>query len=145
MATTTACAALVDVFPTVLRLKRSLAATAQVAGTAPLRAMWFLRHPRVSELAEHLHLDVSTVSRQVTHLRTQGLITTNPDPADGRSQQLSLTPDGIAELVRSRESLVAQFTERLASWDDADVETLAALLDRLGRTADTPLPQEIHA
>jgi len=145
MATATACAALVDVFPTVLRLKRSLAATAQVTGSAPLRAIAFLRNPRVSELAEHLHLDVSTVSRQIAHLRTQGLITTNPDPDDRRSQQLSLTADGIAELERSRASLVEQFTERLASWDDADVQTLAVLLNRLGHTADTPLPQEIHA
>ncbi|WP_432562367.1 MarR family winged helix-turn-helix transcriptional regulator [Kineococcus sp. SYSU DK003] len=136
MATPHACATLVDAFPAVLRFKRALVATTAVYGTAPLAAVAELGHPRVSELAEHLRLDVSTVSRQVAHLRQRGLLEATPDPVDGRSQQLSLTAAGLDELRRSRRALVEDITGRLADWDDADVETLAELLGRLG--ADPP-------
>ena len=133
MATAYACATLVDVFPDVVRLKRTLTSASSVQSSTALVAVAALGHPRVSELAEHLHLDLSTVSRQVTQLRQRGLVRTCPDPADGRSQQLTLTDDGRDELRRTRRALVAELLQRLSSWDDADVEALAHLLQRLSR------------
>ena len=49
---------------------------------------------RVSALAERLHSDVSTVSRQVTTLVDLGFVTRGPDPDDGRAQALTLTAEG---------------------------------------------------
>src|SRR5512144_700406 len=46
---------------------------------------------RVSDLAWCVHADVSTVSRQVSHLVDHGLVAKSPDPHDGRVQILSLT------------------------------------------------------
>ena len=130
-----ACAELVDVFPDVLRLKRAIAVTAATTPTtAVLAAVLELERPRVSELAEHLHLDMSTVSRHVAHLRRRSLLDACPDPADGRSQRLTVTEAGVAELRRSRRAMVAELVRRLADWDDADVIDLTTLLGRLSRS-----------
>ena len=135
MATPHACAALVDVFPDVLRLKRTLVTASSVQGSAALAAVAELEHPRVSELAEHLHLDLSTVSRQVAQLRHRGLLGACPDPADGRSQQLTLTDEGRVELRRTRRALVGELAECLSDSDDADVKALVGLLVRISRTS----------
>ena len=55
---------------------------------------------RVSALAEAVHSDVSTVSRQVTTLVELGFVTRGPDPDDGRAQALTLTDEGNALLHR---------------------------------------------
>jgi len=143
MATPQACAALVDVFPDVLRLKRAITTTASATpATAVLVAVQDLQRPRVSELAEHLHLDLSTVSRQVTHLRQRHLLDACADPTDGRSQRLSVTEEGLAELRRSRRAMVAELAQHLADWDDTDVDALTTLLSRLSRSAVVAAPIE---
>src|SRR5918993_1164591 len=49
---------------------------------------------RVSALAEAIHSDVSTVSRQVSTLVDLGFVTRGPDPDDRRAQALALTEAG---------------------------------------------------
>ena len=59
---------------------------------------------RVSAVADTIHSDVSTVSRQVSHLVQHGLLEKIGDPDDGRAR-LSLSPSGrevIEKLVRGR-------------------------------------------
>ena len=48
---------------------------------------------RPSELCEHLHLDVSTLSRNVERMKARGWLEVVPDE-DGRSQPFRLTPQG---------------------------------------------------
>src|SRR5436190_17804446 len=48
---------------------------------------------RPSEVCEHLHLDVSTLSRNVERMKARGWLEVVPD-ADGRSQPFRLTPHG---------------------------------------------------
>ena len=48
---------------------------------------------RPSELCENLHLDVSTLSRNVERMRARGWLEVVPDD-DGRSQPFRLTPRG---------------------------------------------------
>lgn len=135
MATPHACAALVDVFPDLLRTRRTLVGSTHTPAVVAL-AVVLQRGPlRVSEVAEHLSLDLSTVSRQVTHLKTKGLLTSEPDPVDGRSQRLSVTEAGIEELRTFRRSVVDRLVEHLDGWDDGDVDDLTRLLGRL--THDT--------
>ena len=134
MATPHACAGLVDVLPRLLRARRSIVGSTSAPVTATLAAVHDGGAPRLSEVAESLGLDLSTVSRQVTHLRQRGLLTAAPDPQDGRSQRLSLTEDGVAELRSHRRDLVDTLVTRLADWDDADIDQLARLLDRLARS-----------
>ena len=87
---------------------------------------------RVSAVADSIHSDVSTVSRQVTHLVHHGLLDKIGDPDDRRAQLLSLSPSGrevIDKLVRGRGQW---FGELLASWTDEDVRAFDAYLTRFG-------------
>ena len=87
---------------------------------------------RVSAVADSIHSDVSTVSRQVSHLVQHGLLEKIGDPDDGRAQLLSLSPTGrevIDKLVPGRGQ---GFGQLLASWSDEDVRTFDAYLTRFG-------------
>jgi DNA-binding MarR family transcriptional regulator len=53
---------------------------------------------RSSDLAARAGLDPSTVSRAVAGLVTQGLVTREADPHDGRATLLVVTPAGHAAL-----------------------------------------------
>jgi DNA-binding MarR family transcriptional regulator len=136
MATAHACAALVGVLPGLLRVKRAVVGSSGSQAFAMLDAVRHFRRPRVSEVADHLALDLSTVSRQVAHLRQRGLLAACPDPEDRRSQRLTITAAGMDQLRRYRRDLVDRLVERLADWDDVDVDTLTGLLSRLDDSAD---------
>jgi DNA-binding MarR family transcriptional regulator len=86
---------------------------------------------RQGELAEMTMHDPSTVSRHCSQLVKSGLVSRQPDPADGRAVQLVATPEGEAlgqELMLRRQELVASI---LVDWSAADTETLLLLLRRL--------------
>ena len=83
---------------------------------------------RVSALAEVLHSDVSTVSRQVSTLVDLGFVVRGPDPDDGRAQALSLTDEGSALLTAIREDRDRWLTGLLVDWSDDDVTSFSAHL-----------------
>jgi DNA-binding MarR family transcriptional regulator len=87
---------------------------------------------RLSDLAEVVELDVSTVSRQVRDLVNAGLVTKVPDPADGRAALLSLTEQGAAVLEAVSESRRRALAEAIAGWTDEERNALASGLLRLG-------------
>ncbi len=85
---------------------------------------------RIGDIAERNIADASTVSRQVSHLTSLGLLEKVPDPGDGRAQLVALSDDGRAlldELVVRRE---AWFQELLADWSEEDVEAFVGYVDR---------------
>ena len=135
MATPHACAALVDVFPDLLRARRALVGALNTPAVATLAVVHQRGSMRISEVAEHLSLDLSTVSRQVAHLRQKGFLDSSPDPDDGRSQRLTVSAEGTGELRRTRRDLVDKLVERLSDWPDQEVGDLTRLLDRLATTA----------
>ncbi len=83
---------------------------------------------RVSALAEVLHSDVSTVSRQVSTLVDLGFVARGPDPDDRRAQALSLTDEGSALLTAIRSDRDRWLTGLLADWSDDDVASFSAHL-----------------
>jgi DNA-binding MarR family transcriptional regulator len=85
---------------------------------------------RLSDLAQELGVDVSTVSRQVQALEQKGLVDREPDPVDGRAMLLQLTRKGKA--VRSKVQTAWQGTiaGALVDWKPDDITRFAALLDR---------------
>ncbi|MFC7490311.1 MULTISPECIES: MarR family winged helix-turn-helix transcriptional regulator [unclassified Knoellia] len=85
---------------------------------------------RVSEIAERVHLDISTVSRQVSALVTQGLVAKVADPSDGRAQMLTLTDDGRQLLTDIRDRRNTWLAEVVHDWSDADLATFDSLLTR---------------
>ncbi|HVC68468.1 MAG TPA: MarR family transcriptional regulator [Acidimicrobiales bacterium] len=87
---------------------------------------------RLSEIADSVELDLSTVSRQVRDLVTAGLLAKVPDPADGRAALLSLTERGAAVLEAVSEARRRVLAEAIADWTDEERTALADGLFRLG-------------
>jgi DNA-binding MarR family transcriptional regulator len=86
---------------------------------------------RLSELAESVELDLSTVSRQMRDLVATGLITKVPDPRDGRAALLSLSERGTAVLDAVSVARLEILAEAMADWTDDERTDLAAGLHRL--------------
>lgn len=87
---------------------------------------------RLSDLAEAVHADVSTTSRQVSSLVDLGFVTRTADPDDGRAQVLALTDEGHALLHAIRDSRDEWLQGLLADWSPED---LASFSDHLTRFA----------
>ncbi len=116
------------------------------AGYLALRTLERLGPVRTNALAEALHLDASTVTRQVTALVAGGFVARRPDPADGRSSTLVLTAEGrrimrAVELER-RHMLLEMFDD----WAEDDRRDLGraltklnvSLIDRVAKLRDQP-------
>jgi DNA-binding MarR family transcriptional regulator len=86
---------------------------------------------RLSDLAEAVELDLSTVSRQMGALVSGGLITKEPDPHDGRAAFLSLSARGAAVLESVSEARRQALADALTDWSDDERATLATGLLRL--------------
>jgi DNA-binding MarR family transcriptional regulator len=95
---------------------------------------------RASDLAEAFALDKGSVSRVVHQLLELGLIARSPDPADGRASILTVTDEAVRRLATVREQRREHFDDRLASWDPADIEDLAARLGRFNAALADPVP-----
>jgi DNA-binding MarR family transcriptional regulator len=93
-----------------------------VARLAPVRA---------TDLAEHVHLDGSTISRHLRALEEAGLLERTPDPDDRRASLLALTDEGRVGLDRAMAARTAMFASATDEWDDHDVADLVRLLHRL--------------
>lgn len=100
--------------------------------------------PRLTDLAEILGVEVSTVSRQVRQLEDLGLVDRAADPEDGRAVSLSLTAAGRQTLADFRVARRRRVAELLDGWSKTDRSALARLLTRLAATieatAGTPVP-----
>ncbi|MHB8189492.1 MAG: MarR family winged helix-turn-helix transcriptional regulator [Ferrimicrobium sp.] len=99
---------------------------------------------RVSEIATALNLDISTVSRQLKSLSTQGLIERIADESDARAAFIALTPDGrkvLHTLAKRRRCLIEA---ALSTWDSDDSDALMGLLARFANDLSQALDaQEI--
>ncbi|MGQ0573215.1 MAG: MarR family winged helix-turn-helix transcriptional regulator [Pseudonocardia sp.] len=85
---------------------------------------------RASALAEAVHSDPSTVSRQVAHLVKLGFVERAADPADGRATLLVATPEGRRVFAENRRLRIERVAQMLAGWTPAEREIFADLLAR---------------
>src|ERR1700683_36789 len=99
----------------------------------PLRVPGILRDRRVkmSELADYLGLDKSTISGLVDRAEKRGLLQRAPNPADGRATDVFLTAEGVqladlgeAKIVRSLSPMTGKLTR-------AETLRLTALLEHV--------------
>jgi DNA-binding MarR family transcriptional regulator len=84
----------------------------------------------VVDLADRTGRDHTTVSRQMTKLEDLGLIERRPSATDKRVREATVSAKGqtmIDALNAARERLANQI---LASWTDAELDTLRGLLRR---------------
>ncbi|WMT42971.1 MarR family transcriptional regulator [Paenibacillus sp. D2_2] len=88
----------------------------------------------VKTLADEFHLDISTVSRQVSSLEEKGYVSRTPDPSDGRAYFLQVTELGHQIFQEARTSRQARIGNLLKDWSDEESEQFGTLLQRLNRT-----------
>ena len=85
---------------------------------------------RLSDLAEVLHTDLSTVSRQVQAAERAGLVKRRPDPSDGRATRVYLRAGGRDALERLRAVQRAEILAAIADWLPEDQQRFAELMSR---------------
>ncbi|MEV0184617.1 MarR family transcriptional regulator [Streptomyces sp. NPDC050625] len=89
------------------------------------------------------HIRQQSVAETVSSLRNQGLVSTEPDPADRRKLLLSLTPKGtefIASVQASRGAWLERAIDSQLSPDEQEI--LAQAVALMARLADSPDPRK---
>ncbi|WP_223691352.1 MarR family winged helix-turn-helix transcriptional regulator [Leifsonia poae] len=89
------------------------------------------RRLRMTELADYLGLDKSTMTGLVTRAEKRGLLVRFPHPTDGRAVAIGMTPEGL----RLGEKVYSRLAEALSPSVDAltraDRRRLQTLLERM--------------
>jgi DNA-binding MarR family transcriptional regulator len=93
-------------------------------------------HPRVrpSDIALHLGVNQSSVTRQMQKLERQGLVKLVADPSDGRSCHIALTAAGRAEMRRLTNIGLDRFALFVRDWDARERAYIARLLVNFERS-----------
>ncbi|MFD6155887.1 MarR family winged helix-turn-helix transcriptional regulator [Nocardia sp. NPDC060256] len=100
---------------------------------------------RSGALADVLHSDASTVSRQVAQLVGKQLVERQADPADGRATVLVVTDRGrtVAEEVRRRRN--ENLTRVMADWEPQSRAVFAEMLRQFVDDFERTRPEMIAA
>ena len=101
------------------------------SAAAIIGALYFHEPVRLSDLAEHLGLDRSTVSRQVAAVVSQGWVQRSGDANDARAAVLNLTTKGHALRRKLANSFDRICAELVASWAQADRREFVRLMGKL--------------
>lgn len=91
---------------------------------------------RASDLAEAFSLDKGAVSRSVQHLVDLGLLTREPDPADGRASLLVASEAARHRLAGVDEQRRGQLEDRLSGFTDDELSEFVGLLGRYNAALD---------
>ena len=122
----------------VVRLRRNVSATSGHSAASGLLAQLVRIGPvRAADLAEHVCLDRSTVSRHLRQLEESGDVVRRPDPTDGRAALLDVSPQGREHAEATFARTVTTLGGALSSWTPDDTDTLTTLLRRLADALET--------
>jgi DNA-binding MarR family transcriptional regulator len=89
------------------------------------------RHVRVSELADYLGLDKSTVSGLVDRAEKRGLLHRARSPLDGRAVDVLLTAGGAELVGRGAAEIATSLSPMISALTPAEARRLATLLERM--------------
>jgi DNA-binding MarR family transcriptional regulator len=96
---------------------------------------------RAGSLADAVHSDPSTISRQIGHLVRLGLVERTADPVDGRATLLAATEEGRRVFEENRRIRNERIAEMLESWSDDDRRALSELLTRFTSDFERSVPR----
>jgi DNA-binding MarR family transcriptional regulator len=85
---------------------------------------------RVSELADLVGLDASTLSRLTRNLEQSGYLDRRPDPRDGRATQWRISDHGEAEMTRALQRRTTMIAQTLEGWPATQRARLVELNER---------------
>ena len=83
------------------------------------------------ELAALLHVEQPTMAQLLNRMERDGLIARKPDPNDGRSSLISITPRAPKRSDAARDVLMEGRQISLQGFTKAEVDTLQQLLQRM--------------
>lgn len=92
---------------------------------------------RAGALADAVHSDPSTISRQVNQLVKLGYVERTADPVDGRATLLAATAEGRRVFEENRRLRTETFAALLAGWSEQDRATLSSVLTRFTDELET--------
>lgn len=123
--------------PTLLRLSRELRRE-KIAGVSPhqvslLVAIKYAPGVTVGELAAQERVSTAAMSKRVSRLERDGLVTRTPSEADRRCIGLTLTEDGQRTLRRVRSRRTAWLASRLGALTPAELAAVGAAAEPLAR------------
>lgn len=95
----------------------------------------------ISELAEGVGVDVSTMSRLLRQLERDGLVARGRHGSDQRCVQIALTPAGVRAHERVSAARTAMLTEILEDWPERDRAAFVRLLGRFAEDLTSHLEQ----
>ena len=119
---------------TARRLRQQTGAQLSPSLTAALATVEHHGPLTPSEVATRERVQRPTATRLIARLGEAGLVARTPDPGDGRSSLVAVTPEGRALLERGRTQKDAYLARRLAKLSAAERATLAqaaTILERL--------------
>jgi DNA-binding MarR family transcriptional regulator len=98
---------------------------------------------RMTELADAIGIDLSTLSRQVAVLERRKLVVRAVDPSDARVRTLRPTESGASALGKIAEAHQLFIGETLTEWTQSDREALCQLMERLATDAERYLEDQV--
>lgn len=99
----------------------------------------------VKTLSHTFHLDISTVSRQVSSLEQKGYVRRVPDELDGRAFILSITELGEQLLADDKANRIARLGNVLDNWTDSEMKQFGELLKKFNHSVVEAEQTEINA
>lgn len=93
-----------------------------------------LQPVRISDVADRMDYDRSTVSRHVAELVNLGCVARHPEPTDGRVVILQLTETGERAVEQVVQAWMGFLTEITGDWSPEDRELFVELLQRFDRS-----------
>lgn len=121
------------------RLQKLGLATAQVPIFGMLKNFGSLTQ---KELALRFHVEQSTMAQLLARMERDGLIQRVPDPTDGRSSLISLSPLALRQSAPARDILLEGNRVALAGFSDREKATLTRLLKRILHNLEQELGDE---
>jgi DNA-binding MarR family transcriptional regulator len=123
-------------------LAASFAAGLHRGTVSPLTVLHRIGPARVSELADALGLDRTTVTRHLDELERRGLIDRRPDQRDRRAMHISLTPKAATHLDSMRAKNRQRIKRMCSDWTPEERQSFADLLTKFAQHSHTHFLEE---
>ncbi|QWI73107.1 MarR family transcriptional regulator (plasmid) [Bacillus mycoides] len=85
----------------------------------------------ISVIAHAFGVNVSTISRQMQNLKSNGWVTSFSDKKDARVSLVNLTKQGLDILTATKIKRVETYSDLLSDWTEEDIQTFTTLLSKL--------------
>ncbi len=90
----------------------------------------------VKNIAEKLHLDISTVSRQAADLMEDEMLEKKQSETDRRSYLYNINDKGWEMIAHIRQGRKQRFSKMLDEWENTEIDEFAHLLQKFNNLMD---------